>query len=455
MRNISKNKQNFLEKLSDKITSNPPLYLTLGFAILIIIGGCILSLPIFTRSGEPTNLIDSMFVAASASCVTGLTTVNTAEHWNSYGHLLILILIQIGGLGVMTLATLFPLLLRKKIGLKSRQILKEQLNIDSLKRIMKLFRYVLVFTFLVEFLGAFLLSLRFVPIFGMRKGWWYSIFHSISAFCNAGFDILGDSIYPYRNDTLINVTLMSLVVIGGLGFMVTAELFRKRSFKKLSTHSKLVLIISAFLIVIGSFAFYLIERQAGGVLYQEGIKNSILQSTFQSVSARTAGFYSVKLNQMHDTSVLFLIVLMVIGGSPGSTAGGLKTTTFGVLVLSTISIFKQEDEVKIFNKHIDSKTIRKALAIIMVYMGLIFLVIFILSLSENFKVLDISYEVASAFGTVGASRGITGDFSKIGKILITLSMYLGRIGPMTMAYSIGLKSKTKYIRYPEANISIG
>lgn len=455
MRIIKKKKESFLEKLSDKITSNPPLYLTIGFAILILIGGCILSLPIFTRSGKPTNLIDSIFVAASASCVTGLTTVNTADHWNSLGHVWILLLIQIGGLGVMTLATLFPLLLRKKIGLKSRQILKEQLNIDSLQGIMKLFKYVLVFTFLVEFLGAFLLSLRFVPIFGMGKGWWYSIFHSISAFCNAGFDLLGDSIYPYRNDTLINVILMSLVVIGGLGFMVTAELFRKRSFKKLSTHAKLVLIISSVLIVIGSLAFYLIERQAGGVLYQEGIKNSILQSTFQSVSARTAGFYSVKLNQMHDTSVILLSVLMVIGGSPGSTAGGLKTTTFGVLVLSTISIFKQEDEVTIFNKHIDSKTIRKALAIIMVYLGLIFLVIFILSLSENFKVLDISYEVASAFGTVGASRGITGDFSKIGKILITLSMYLGRIGPMTMAYSIGLKSTTKYIRYPEANISIG
>ena len=190
-------------------------------------------------------------------------------------------------------------------------------------------------------------------------------------------------------------------------------------------------------------------------MYQEGIKNSIMQSAFQSISARTAGFYSVKLNQMHDTSVLLLIVLMVIGGSPGSTAGGLKTTTFGVLALSTISIFKEEDEVTIFNKHIDSKTIRKALAIIMVYLTLIFLVIFILSLSENFKVLDIAYEVASAFGTVGASRGITGDFSNLGKIMITLSMYLGRIGPMTMAYSIGLKSKTKYIRYPEANISIG
>lgn len=455
MRNISKNKQNFLEKLSDKITSNPPLYLTLGFAILIIIGGCILSLPIFTRSGKATNLVDSIFVASSASCVTGLTTVNTAEHWNTYGHILILILIQIGGLGVMTLATLFPLILRKKIGLKSRQILKEQLNIDTLQGIMKLFRYVLVFTFLVEILGAILLSLRFVPIFGMAKGLWYSIFHSVSAFCNAGFDLLGDSIYPYRNDNLINITLMSLVVIGGLGFMVTAEIFRKKSFEKLSTHAKLVLIISASLIVIGTLAFYLIESQVGGVLYKEGFKNSIMQSAFQSISARTAGFYSVKLNQMHDTSVLLLIILMVIGGSPGSTAGGLKTTTFGVLILSTISIFKQEDEVTIFNKHIEPKIIRKALAIIMVYLGLIFIVIFILSLSENFKVIDISYEVSSAFATVGASRGITGDLSTLGKILITISMYLGRIGPMTMAYSIGLKSKTKYIRFPEANISIG
>lgn len=455
MRNISKDKQNFLEKLSDKITSNPPLYLTLGFAILIIIGGCILSLPIFTRSGKATNLVDSIFVASSASCVTGLTTVNTAEHWNTYGHILILILIQIGGLGVMTLATLFPLLLRKKIGLKSRRILKEQLNIDTLQGIMKLFRYVLVFTFLVEILGAILLSLRFVPIFGMAKGLWYSIFHSVSAFCNAGFDLLGDSIYPYRNDNLINITLMSLVVIGGLGFMVTAEIFRKKSFEKLSTHAKLVLIISASLIVIGTLAFYLIESQAGGVLYKEGFKNSIMQSAFQSISARTAGFYSVKLNQMHDTSVLLLIILMVIGGSPGSTAGGLKTTTFGVLLLSTISIFKQEDEVTIFNKHIEPKIIRKALAIIMVYLGLIFIVIFILSLSENFKVIDISYEVSSAFATVGASRGITQDLSTLGKILITISMYLGRIGPMTMAYSLGLKSKTKYIRYPEANISIG
>lgn len=443
------------KSLSQKISSNPALFLSLGFAILIIIGGVLLSLPVFTKSGKPTNFIDSLFVAASASCVTGLTTVNTASHWNTYGHILLIILIQIGGLGVMTLATFFPLLLRKKIGLKSRQILKEQMNIDSLNGIMKLFKYVLIFTFIVEFIGAFLLSLRFVPAYGMGKGWWYSIFHSISAFCNAGFDLLGDSIYPLRNDLLVNLTLMSLVVIGGLGFMVTAEIFKKRNFKKLTVHSRLVLIISGVLLVLGTLVFFLIERQAGGVLYKESLRNSLIQSSFQSVSARTAGFYSVDLSKIKSASVLFLIILMIIGGSPGSTAGGLKTTTFGVLILSTISMIKNEDEVTIFKRHIDPKTIRKALAIIMVYIGLIFTVIFILSLSENFSIIDISYEVSSAFATVGASRGITGDLSNLAKILLLISMYLGRIGPMTMAYSLGLKSKTKYIRYPEANISIG
>ena len=443
------------KSLSQKISSNPALFLSFGFAILIIIGGFLLSLPVFSKSGKATNLIDSFFVAASASCVTGLTTVNTAEYWNIYGHILLMILIQIGGLGVMTLATFFPLLLRKKIGLKSRKILKEQMNIESLNGIMKLFKYVLIFTFIVEFIGAFLLSLRFVPTYGMGKGWWYSIFHSISAFCNAGFDLLGDSIYPLRNDLLVNITLMGLVVIGGLGFMVTAEIFKKRNFKKLTVHSRLVLIISGVLLVLGALVFFLIERQAGGVLYKESLRNSLIQSSFQSVSARTAGFYSVDLSKIKSASVLFLIILMIIGGSPGSTAGGLKTTTFGVLILSTISMIKNEDKVTVFKREIDPKIVRKALAIIMVYIGLIFTVIFILSLSENFSIIDISYEVSSAFATVGTSRGITANLSNLGKILITISMYLGRIGPMTMAYSLGLKSKTKYIRYPEANISIG
>lgn len=237
--------------------------------------------------------------------------------------------------------------------------------------------------------------------------------------------------------------------------MVTAEIFKKRNFKKLTVHSRLVLIISGVLLVLGALVFFLIERQAGGVLYKESLRNSLIQSSFQSVSARTAGFYSVDLSKIKSASVLFLIILMIIGGSPGSTAGGLKTTTFGVLILSTISMIKNEDKVTVFKREIDPKIVRKALAIIMVYIGLIFTVIFILSLSENFSIIDISYEVSSAFATVGTSRGITANLSNLGKILITISMYLGRIGPMTMAYSLGLKSKTKYIRYPEANISIG
>lgn len=443
------------DKISEKISSNPALYLTLGFAILISLGGFILSLPLFTRSGLATPIVDSMFVAASAACVTGLTTVNTLMHWNSFGHILILILIQIGGLGVMTLATLFPLILRKKIGLKSRQILKEQLNIDTLQGIMKLFNYVLAFTFIVEGVGAILLSIRFIPVYGIIKGIWYSIFHSISAFCNAGFDLTGDSMYPFRNDLLINLTLMSLIVIGGLGFMVTAELFRKRSIKKISVHAKFAIIISIWLIISGTILFLLIESQKGGVVDKEGFKGALIQSAFQSISARTAGFYSVKLSGIRDESALFLIILMIIGGSPGSTAGGIKTTTFGVLVISTISMIKNEERVVVFKKHIGAKIIRKALAIIMVYLSLIFVVIFLLSITENFSVIDTAYEVVSAFATVGASKGITPDLSNIGKILITLSMYLGRIGPMTMAYSFGIKSKLKYISYPEANISIG
>lgn len=234
-----------------------------------------MSLPFFTKSGQATPLVDSLFVAASASCVTGLTPVNTLEHWNTYGHILIIILIQIGGLGVMSLASIIPLILGKKIGMKSRQILKEQLNVESLEGMIVLFKYVLAFTFGTEVLGAILLSIKFVPLYGAGKGVWYAVFHSISAFCNAGFDILGDSIFPFRDDLLINLTLCALVIVGGLGFVVTSELFRRRSFKKLSTHSKLVLMVTAILLVLGTVMFLFLENE-DGVLQYETLKGSIL-----------------------------------------------------------------------------------------------------------------------------------------------------------------------------------
>lgn len=446
--------KNFINKLYDKISLNPPMVLSLGFAILITAGGLLLSLPFFTKSGQATPLVDSLFVAASASCVTGLTPVNTLEHWNTYGHILIIILIQIGGLGVMSLASIIPLILGKKIGMKSRQILKEQLNVESLEGMIVLFKYVLAFTFGTEVLGAILLSIKFVPLYGAGKGVWYAVFHSISAFCNAGFDILGDSIFPFRDDLLINLTLCALVIVGGLGFVVTSELFRRRSFKKLSTHSKLVLMVTAILLVLGTVMFLFLENE-DGVLQYETLKGSILESFFQSVVARTAGFYSVDLSKIKDSTALMLMGLMFVGGSPGSTAGGIKTTTLGVLVLSTHAVVRGESEPVVFGRHIGTETVRKALAIFLVSIVIILSVSFMLTITESAPLVDILYETVSALATVGASKGITPHLTDAGKNLITLCMYLGRIGPMTMAFAFGMKAKKSLIRYPESFISIG
>lgn len=447
--------KNIWKRTFDNITQNPALVLTIGFFILISIGGLILTTPFVTKSGQRTGIIDAFFVAASASCVTGLTPVNTGMHWNTLGHIVIIILIQISGLGIMSLASLVPLILRKKIGIKSRQILKEQFNMESMSGMINLFIYVLIFTFSIEAIGALLLSIRFVPVYGLGKGIWYAVFHSISAFCNAGFDILGDSIYPLRDDYLVNITIMLLVIIGGLGFMVTSEIFYKRDLKKVSTNTKLVLLISIALILIGAFGFYMLESIDNGVLIGEGFGPGMLESFFQSVVARTAGFYSVDLSKIKTSTSLLLIGLMFIGGSPGSTAGGIKTTTFGVLVIATISVIKKEKEPIVFGRSIGDESIKKALSIFMVSLAIILLVSFTISITDKFNFIDILYETVSALATVGASRGITGDLSRIAKILLGFCMYLGRIGPMTMAFAFGLEPEDKLIKYPETFLSIG
>lgn len=443
------------KKFFDKATSNPAFVLAVGFLLLITVGGVLLSTPFVTRSGHATNPLDAFFVAISASCVTGLTPVNTVEHWNNLGHVIIIILIQIGGLGIMTLASLVPLILGKKIGIKSRTVLKEQLNIESMSGMINLFKYVLIFTLTVEFLGAALLSIRFIPSYGIGKGIWYSVFHSISAFCNAGFDILGDSIYPLRDDALVNITLMALVVIGGLGFMVTSEIFYKKNFQKLTTHAKLVIYINIILIVGGALAFYLLEVYTDGVLRGETMKGRIIESFFQSVSARTAGFYSVDLSQINDSTAFMLLGLMFIGGSPGSTAGGIKTTTFGILFLATFAEMTKRKEVVVYKRRIGDESVRKALSIFLTSLTVVMIVSFVISLTDDFAIIDILYETVSALATVGASRGITGLLSPAGKVMIGLCMYLGRIGPMTMAFAFGIRSNEKLIRYPEAPISLG
>lgn len=442
------------QKFKD-IPLNPPLFLTIGFGILILTGGAILNLPFMTKSGESVGFINALFTAGSASCVTGLVVVNTGLYWNFWGQLVIITLIQIGGLGIMTLATLFPIVMRRRIGLASRQIIKEQLNVETMTGMVRLLKYVIAFTFTVEGLAAIAMSTRFIPAYGLKDGIWASIFHSISAFCNAGFDITGDSIVPFQNDFVINFTIMALIVIGGLGFMVTQEILKLRHHRDLSVHAKIVLIVSAILIVGGAAVFFLLEYNNPDTLKGEGLYTQVLESFFQSVVTRTAGFYSVDILKIRDTSAFLMIILMFIGGSPGSTAGGLKTTTFGILFLSMISVIRGEEETIIFNKHINNKTVVKALALVMISLMIVIGMSFLLTITEPFNFLDILFEVVSAYATVGLTRGITPGLSDFAKLMITFTMYMGRVGPLTMAFAIGKKADVTKLRYPEANISVG
>lgn len=443
-----------MEKLR-RIELNPPRVLTLGFGSLILIGTILLNLPIATKSGESIGFINALFTSASAVCVTGLVVVNTAEFWSLFGKTVILILIQIGGLGVMTMATAGALIIGKRITLKERLIIKEQLNQQSMSGLVKLTRYVLLSTFAIEGIGAILLAPRFIPKYGPTKGIWFSIFHSISAFCNAGFDITGNSMVGFAGDIPVNIVISMLVILGGIGFSVFIDITKNRRFKKFNLHTKVVLTITAILLVIGMIAFLIVEFNNPNTIGNMSNKDKLVSSFFQSVVPRTAGFNSVDMGSILDTTTFFMIILMFIGGSPGSTAGGIKTTTIGTLILTTISIIRGNRDVVIYKKRINEDIINRALAIVTVSMVLIIVVASILTITEDFKFLDVLFETTSAFATVGLSRGITPELSSMGKLIITLTMYAGRVGPLTMAFAFAQKNKIKKYRYAEGNIIVG
>lgn len=445
----------FIKRKLNRFELNPPRVLALGFGSLIIIGAILLNLPIATKNGESIGFINALFTSASAVCVTGLVVVNTGEFWSLFGQITIILLIQMGGLGFMTLATIGALILGKKITLKERLIIKEQLNQETMSGLVKLTKYVIISTFGIEAIGAVLLSTRFIPIYGKIKGVWFSIFHAVSAFCNAGFDITGDSIAPFVGDFVINMTISSLIILGGLGFTVYIDISRNKSFKKLHLHSKLVLGITGFLLVIGTIVFILIEYNNPFTLKSLNIYEKLIASFFQSVVPRTAGFYSVDFIGLYDTTVFFIIILMFIGGSPGSTAGGIKTTTFGTLILTTIGVIKGEKDVTIFRRRIGEEIINRSLAIATIGMTLIIMVSFVLTVTETATFLDVLFETTSAFATVGLTRGITPNLTGFGKIIITLTMYAGRVGPLTMAFAFARKHKHSSFRYTEGNIMVG
>lgn len=435
----------------------PSRVLVLGFALLILFGALLLTLPQATQDGLGLSFLNAAFTATTAVCVTGLVVVDTGTTFTLFGQGVILMLIQIGGLGFMTFATLFAIILGKRITLKERLLLKEALNQVSVEGIVRLMKSVLKISFAIEAMGAFILTLCWYPDFGWSKALYFGVFHSISAFNNAGIDLFGNfsSLTAFVGDPIINITIMLLIICGGLGFIVLADLLAPQ--KKLRLHTKIVLQVSGVLILLGAVFILIMEFTNPETLGPHPLGTKVLAAVFQSVSPRTAGFNTINLAGMYDTTLLSMIVLMFIGASPGGTGGGIKTTTFISIVLSVLSTYRSDPHVVLGGRTLPKDVIQKAWAITTSAAFLIFIILSILSYTENSDLLTILFEVTSAFGTVGLSLGITPTLSTVGKIAIILTMFIGRVGPLTLAFVLSQKKNQQvgHIKYPDERILVG
>ncbi|MHC1720640.1 MAG: TrkH family potassium uptake protein [Clostridiaceae bacterium] len=444
-------------RIKNRTRLTPVRILALGFAAVIFAGAVLLALPISAADGRSTPFIDCFFVSTSATCVTGLVTVDTGTHWSYFGKTVILFLIELGGLGFMSFATLFALIFGKVITLKERLLMQEALNSLKLQGMVSLVRYVLIFTFSVQAVAALILSTQFIPQFGLAKGIYYSIFHSVSAFCNAGIDLFGNysSVTSYYDNPVVIITIGSLIIIGGMGFYVWQELYRNR-FRRLSVNTRLVLIITAILIIGGTILMFLFEVNNPATIKNMPLKDQMINAWFAAVTPRTAGFNSISTADMSPAGRFLTIILMFIGGSPGSTAGGIKTTTFGLLLFTVISIVRGRQDTEIFKKRISRELVTRAITIAFIAVILVTLVVMILCVTETGAPLEyLLYEAVSAFGTVGLTLGLTPNLSDAGKIVLALTMYCGRLGPLTLAIAFAKRSYMKGIKYPEDKIIVG
>ncbi len=436
-----------------KLRHNPSILIIFSFAIIIFIGTILLTLPFATVAGKTTKLIDAYFTANSATCVTGLVSVDTGAQFTFWGKLVILGLIQLGGLGYMTLSTLIVILLRQKVFISQRLAVRESLNLFSSQGAVRLILYVFSTVFIVEGVGAAILFLRWLPEHGALKAFKWGVFHSVSAFCNAGFDIIGGfkSLTGMVGDPVVNLTIMGLIIIGGIGFAVIADIIEKR---RLSLHSKIVIATTLFLIFAGAVLIFIFENNNIKTMAALPFIDKVWASFFQSVSARTAGFNSIDLAGLTGPGILTLIALMFIGASPGGTGGGIKTTTFAVLLLTMGSAIQGRYNTEVFGRRISHEIVRKALAIALLSFGLVVASSAIVSI-QGIEFGKILFEVTSAFGTVGLSMGITTKLTDLSKIVIGLTMFIGRVGPLSLFVGLTLSKHEKRINYPKEEISIG
>lgn len=428
-----------------------------GFFIIILIGAFILNMGFSSAKGESIGFLDALFTSTSSVCVTGLIVADTGTYWSNFGKFVIMLLIQIGGLGFMTIATLGVIISGEKLSYSKKLLIQDSLSSEKTSDIIKFCKKIILVSLFIELVGAICLSIAFVPEFGFVKGICYGIFHSVTAFCNAGFDIMGNfsSLTAYFNNPIVNISIMLLIILGGLGFSTIFDINRKRAFKKFRLNTKIILITTAILIVIPTFLFFIFEMNNPKTLGNMNLGEKILASLFQVVSPRTAGYNTIELSQMYDSTKFLTIILMFIGGAPASTAGGLKTTTFALIIISVYCLFKQKSEIEIFGRTIPFKNLNKALVSLVVGFTLVITGTMIILSYSNFDFLTVLYEVTSAYATVGLTLGITTKLNAICKITLIILMFMGRVGSLTVLYSfIKTDSKKKY-KYPKEEINIG
>ena len=437
--------------------------IALGFALLILVGTIILCLPISSSNGRFTSPIDAAFTAVSASCVTGLITLDTATHWNTFGQIVILVMIQIGGIGFMTTAVLLSLIFKKAMTPKDRMLVANSYNLNSYDSISELVKRIIVGTLSIEGAGAALLAIRFIPDFGVAEGIYKSIFHSVSAFCNAGFDIIGTepditSLSHYATDPLVNITLALLIILGGIGFLVWSDIINFASRRrKLSVYSRFVIIVTLLLLVSSTLLTAIMEWNNPATIGEFSPLQKILSSFFLATSWRTAGFSMVENGLLNESTQYLGMLLMFIGGASGSTAGGVKVATFGIVIFAVWCVAVGKKKTVMFGRTVSDNAFVRATAVIVVQIIAALLGVILLNVFNDFSMTDILYEVISAVSTVGLTLGITPALSALSKLVIMLLMYFGRVGILTVTYAVmkSQSSKEEHISYPDANMLIG
>ena len=435
--------------------------IAIAFAAIIAVGTCLLALPVASRSGESCGFLTALFTATSATCVTGLTLVDTWTQWSGFGQIVLLILFELGGLGFMSMAAMVIFLLRQKVGLKQRMVMAQALSMSDMGGIVKLQKIVLIGSILIQLAGALILMVRFWPEHGLWQAVKWGIFHSVAAYCNSGFDIFGSlqpgsSLSLFYNDPVVLLTVSALVILGGLGFFVWQEIFELRRWKKFSVYTKLVLMATAVLLAGGMFLICLLEWNNPATLGAMTVPEKLLGGFFQSVTTRTAGFFAMDQGAMTDGGKMVSIVLMLVGGSSGSTAGGIKTVTFLVLLMFIWSRIRSRSTVTAFKRTIPGQQVLDAVTVICIVVGLALTGAVFICSTCGVGFLDALYETASAIATVGLTTGVTGELTVVGQILIIIYMYFGRVGVLTLSlgFLMGDRAVERF-RYADTNLLIG